>query len=124
MHGYPQFLFRIPTALAKFCFLRIVGTTHRKPEYLEMRREFPGALKCALSFAVLLCCVCPHLFPRNNLSLRLLGIPKYVFHPQHWCTVVLTTPWRLVGHSQKCFQVALLFKKNVVVFCKNECFKL
>ena len=39
------------TSIAKFCFLRIVlnraknipvlvGTTHRKPEYLEMRRTY------------------------------------------------------------------------------------
>ena len=51
MHGYPQFSFEIPKAFAKFYFLRIVlnraknipvlvGTTHRKPEYLEMRRTY------------------------------------------------------------------------------------
>ena len=51
MHGYPQFSFGIPRALAKFCFLRIflnrakifqyvVGTYHRKPKYLEMRRAY------------------------------------------------------------------------------------
>ena len=45
MHGYPKFSFGIPRTLAKFCFLRInipvlVGTTHRKPEYLEMRRTY------------------------------------------------------------------------------------
>ena len=42
MRGYPQFSFRIPRALAKFCFLRIVlntpvlvSTTNRKPQYLK-----------------------------------------------------------------------------------------
>ena len=47
MHGYPQFSFWISKALAKFCFLRLVlnrakmiipvlvGTTHRKTEYLD-----------------------------------------------------------------------------------------
>ena len=50
INGYPKFSFWIPKALAKFCFLRIVlnrahknipvlvGTTHKKPEYLEIRR--------------------------------------------------------------------------------------
>ena len=48
----PQFSFWIPEALAKFCFPRIVLNrnicisrkthmkTHRKPEYLEMRRTY------------------------------------------------------------------------------------
>ena len=51
MHGYPHFSFWIPKLLAKFCFLCIVlnraknipllvGTTHRKTEYLEMRRTY------------------------------------------------------------------------------------
>ena len=46
MHGYPQFSFWVRKALVKFSFLyivlnraKIVGTTHRKPEYLEMRRK-------------------------------------------------------------------------------------
>ena len=36
----PQFSFWISKALAKFCknIPVLVGTTHRKPEYLEMRR--------------------------------------------------------------------------------------
>ena len=49
MHGNPKFCFWITRALAKFCFSLhslkprknipvLVGTTHRKPEYLEMRR--------------------------------------------------------------------------------------
>ena len=52
IHGYPQFSLWIPRALAKFYFLRIVlnhakiiiptlvGTTHRKSEYLKMHRMY------------------------------------------------------------------------------------
>ena len=40
----PPIFVWIPRALAKSYFLRIVlnrvGTTHRKPEYLEMRRTY------------------------------------------------------------------------------------
>ena len=51
MHGSPQFSFWIPKALAKFYFSMhsfktrknipvLVGTTHRKTEYLEMRQTY------------------------------------------------------------------------------------
>ena len=50
MYGYPNFSFWTSKSLAEFCFLRIVlarknirvlvGTTHRKPEDLEMRRTY------------------------------------------------------------------------------------
>ena len=49
----PPIFFVVPRALAKFCFLRSfkprknipvslcpVGTTHRKPEYIQMRRTY------------------------------------------------------------------------------------
>ena len=47
MHGYPQFSFWIPKALASPHSFKprknipvLVGTTHRKPEYLAMRRTY------------------------------------------------------------------------------------
>ena len=51
MHGYPQFSFWIPRALAKFCYIRmvlnraknipvLVGTTHRKLDNPEMRKTY------------------------------------------------------------------------------------
>ena len=51
MHGYPQFSFWIPKALAiRSAFphshkprkntLVLVVTTHREPEYLQMRRTY------------------------------------------------------------------------------------